>query len=152
MVNGPKNAAAPHPGNRSPSHDNLLYEYSIFLSPVVSVCGVCFCASVLPCPEFVLAALPGNMATVSQTGQVQTDKSICFTSYRRYQCLSSRNPDIGTQTQFKVHSAPTDCMGSMNKYLICRDRDLNPGPSARKASALTIEPPKPRKRVVLFSS
>jgi hypothetical protein len=31
MVNGPKIVAVPHPGNRSPSHDNPLYEYSIFI-------------------------------------------------------------------------------------------------------------------------
>jgi hypothetical protein len=36
------------------------------------------------------------------------------TSYRRYQCLTSSNPDIGTQTQFKVHFATTNC--SLSRY------------------------------------
>jgi hypothetical protein len=27
---------------------------------ILSVCVVCLCVSVLPCPEFVLVALPGN--------------------------------------------------------------------------------------------
>jgi hypothetical protein len=64
--------------------------------------------------------------------------------YRRYQYLNSSTPYIGTQTQFKVHSAPTDCMGSRNKYLICGDRDLNPGPpSALRGERSTVAPPKP---------
>jgi hypothetical protein len=114
------------------------------LSPhmeLLTVCVMSVFVRIVPCPEFVIAALPGNWLPSPRLDRSRLRSLICFTSYRRYQRLSSSNPDIGTQTQFKVHSAPTDCMGSRNKSLICRGRDLNPGPMARKASALTTAPP-----------
>jgi hypothetical protein len=143
---------------RNPSpHIGHLYQfnYTLFVIAVVphmwrnlsthmkllSVCVMSvFVRIELPCPEFVIANLPGNWLPSPRLDRSRL-RSLCFPSYRRYQCLSSSNPDIGTQTQFKVHSAPTDCMGSRNQSLICRGRDLNPGPSARKANALTVAPP-----------